>query len=182
MQLCVCLVASVKTVPNIVYRRQLITTAIIVLIADQAAKIWAVERLQGRAAIHVVGDFLKFSFVRNPGAAFSLGTGSTWVFTVIATVVCVAIIRISGTVTNKVWAYSLGALLGGALGNLTDRIFRSPGFMHGHVVDFIKFPHYPMFNVGDMAVVCSAIVMIYLSFRGIEYKVSQNEDSELSES
>ena len=171
---------SVKTVPNIVFRRQLLLTALVILIADQAAKIWAVERLQGRAAIHVIGDFLKFSFVRNPGAAFSFGTGSTWVFTIIATVVCIVIVRISGSVTNKAWAYSLGALLGGAMGNLMDRLFRSPGFLHGHVVDFIKFPNYPMFNIGDMAVVCSAIFMIYLSLRGIEYKAQEVPSEEMS--
>ena len=156
------------------YRRQIFLTALLVFVADQATKIWAVERLQGRAAIHVIGDFLKFSFVRNPGAAFSFGTGSTWVFAIIATLVCVVIIRISGTVTSKPWAFALGALLGGAFGNLADRIFRSPGFMQGHVVDFIKFPNYPTFNIGDSAVVCAAIFMIYLSFRGIEYKTDGN--------
>ncbi len=159
-----------KTVPNPVYRRQLFLTALLVLIADQATKIWAVERLQGKAAIKVVGEFLKFSFVRNPGAAFSVGTGATWVFAIFATLVCVVIIRISGNVNNKPWAFALGALLGGALGNLADRIFRSPGFMQGHVVDFIQFPHYPTFNVSDSAVVCAAIFMIYLSFRGLEYR------------
>ncbi len=163
------------------FRRQLLITAFVVIVADQAAKIWAVERLQGKAAIHVIGDFLKLSFVRNPGAAFSLGTGSTWVFTIIATIVCIVIIRISGSVTNKAWAFSLGALLGGAMGNLVDRIFRSPGFLQGHVVDFIKFPNYPMFNIGDMAVVCSAIFMIYLSFRGIEYNQVEESQPEVSE-
>jgi signal peptidase II len=172
----------VKTVPNIVYRRHLFLTAILVFAVDQATKIWAVERLQGRAAIHVIGDFLKFSFVRNPGAAFSVGTGSTWVFAIVAILVCGAIIRISGTVTNKAWAFALGALLGGALGNLADRIFRSPGFLEGHVVDFIRLPHYPTFNVGDSAVVCAAIFMMYLSFRGIEYKSVEAKSSEINSS
>ena len=76
----------------------------------------------------------------------------------------------SKTVTNKSWAIALGGLLGGAVGNLIDRIFRSPEVFQGHVVDFISLPNYPMFNISDSAVVLSAIAMVILSLRGIEYK------------
>ena len=159
-----------KTVPNVVYRRQLLLTALIVILLDLATKVWAVARLENQGEIKVFGEFLKFSFVRNPGAAFSFGTSVTWVFTLIAIAVSIAILLISRNVTNKSWAIALGGLLGGAVGNLIDRIFRSPEVFQGHVVDFISVPNYPMFNISDSAVVISAIAMVILSFRGVEYQ------------
>ncbi len=152
------------------YRRQLFTTALIVILLDLATKIWAVARLENQPEIKVIGEFLKFSFVRNPGAAFSFGTSITWVFTLIAIAVSVAILLLSKTVTNRPWAIALGGLLGGAVGNLIDRIFRSPEVFQGHVVDFISVPNYPMFNISDSAVVISAIAMVFLSIRGVEYQ------------
>jgi signal peptidase II len=169
-QQCACLAASVKTVPNVVYRRQLLVTALFVILLDLATKAWAVARLENQSEIKVIGEFLKFSFVRNPGAAFSFGTSVTWVFTLIAIAVSITILLISKSVTNKQWAIALGALLGGAVGNLIDRVFRSPEIFHGHVVDFILVPNFPMFNVSDSAVVLSAIAMVILSFRGVEYQ------------
>ena len=159
-----------KTVPNVVYRRQLLVTALIVVLLDLVTKVWAVARLENQSDIKVLGEFLKFSFVRNPGAAFSFGTSATWVFTLIAIAVSIAILLISRNVTNKPWAIALGGLLGGAVGNLIDRIFRSPEVFQGHVVDFISVPNYPMFNISDSAVVLSAIAMVILSFRGVEYQ------------
>lgn len=159
-----------KTVPNVVYRRHLLVTALLVTLLDLATKAWAVATLENQSDIKILGDFLKLSFVRNPGAAFSFGTSVTWVFTLIAIAVSVAILWIAKNVTNKPWATALGGLLGGAAGNLIDRIFRSPETFHGHVVDFISLPNYPMFNVSDSAVVLSAIAMVVLSFRGVEYQ------------
>lgn len=159
-----------KTVPNVVYRRQLLVTALVVILLDLATKVWAVARLENQSDIKVIGEFLKFSFVRNPGAAFSFGTSVTWVFTLIAIAVSIAILLISKNVTNKAWAIALGGLLGGAVGNLIDRIFRSPEVFQGHVVDFISVPNYPMFNISDSAVVISAFAMVVLSFRGVEYQ------------
>lgn len=159
-----------KTVPNVVYRRQLLITALLVTSIDLATKAWAVARLENQTEIKVLGEFLKFSFVRNPGAAFSFGTSVTWVFTLIAIAVSIGILWISRTVTNRPWAIALGGLLGGAVGNLIDRIFRSPEVFHGHVVDFISIPNYPMFNISDSAVVLSAIAMVILSLRGVEYQ------------
>ena len=152
------------------YRRQLLATALIVILFDLATKVWAVATLENQSDIKLIGDFLKFSFVRNPGAAFSFGTNVTWVFSLIATAVSIAILVMSRTVTNKPWAIALGCLLGGAVGNLIDRIFRSPDVFRGHVVDFISIPNYPMFNISDSAVVLSAIAMVVLSFRGVEYQ------------
>ena len=159
-----------KIVLNVVYRRQLLVTALVVTLLDLATKAWAVSRLENQSDIKVIGEFLKFSFVRNPGAAFSFGTSVTWIFTLIAIGVSIAILVISRKVTNLVWAVALGGLLGGAIGNLIDRIFRSPGIFHGHVVDFISLPNYPTFNVSDSAVVLSAIAMVIFSLRGIEYQ------------
>ena len=171
-----------KTVPNVVYRRQLLVTALIVILLDLATKIWAVARLENQSEIKVIGEFLKFSFVRNPGAAFSFGTSVTWVFTLIAIAVSIAILLVSKSVTNRSWAIALGGLLGGALGNLIDRIFRSPDVFQGHVVDFISVPNYPMFNIADSAVVLSAIAMVVLSFRGVDYQtpdaMPENLDSD----
>lgn len=139
-----------------------------VIALDQLTKVWAVGRLEVGADIKVIGDFFKLSFTRNPGASFSFATGSTWIFTIVAVGVAIAIIRTASTLTHPVWALCLGALLGGATGNLLDRLFRSPGHFQGHVVDFIEFPHFPLFNIADCAIVTSAIVMVYMSFRGIE--------------
>lgn len=161
------------------YRRQLFTTALIVILIDLATKIWAVARLENQSDIKVIGEFLKFSFVRNPGAAFSFGTSVTWVFTLIAIAVSIAILLISKTVTNKPWAIALGGLLGGAVGNLIDRIFRSPEVFQGHVVDFISVPNYPMFNLSDSAVVLSAIAMVVLSLRGVEYQTPNAQPTQL---
>jgi signal peptidase II len=165
-----------------VYRRQLLTTALIVILFDLATKIWAVARLENQPEIKVIGEFLKFSFVRNPGAAFSFGTSITWVFTLIAIAVSITILIVSKSVTNRPWAIALGGLLGGAAGNLIDRIFRSPEVFQGHVVDFISVPNYPMFNISDSAVVISAIAMMVLSFRGVDYQtpdaIPGNSDSD----
>jgi signal peptidase II len=172
----------VKTVPNVVYRRQLLVTALVVILIDLATKVWAVARLENQPEIQVIGEFLKFSFVRNPGAAFSFGTSVTWVFTLIAIAVSITILMLSKSVANKQWAIALGALLGGAVGNLIDRIFRSPEIFQGHVVDFILVPNYPMFNIADSAVVLSAIAMVVLSFRGVDYQtpkaLPENSDSD----
>jgi len=172
----------VKIVPNVVYRRQLLITALIVVLLDLATKIWAVARLENQPEIKVIGEFLKFSFVRNPGAAFSFGTGITWAFTLVAIAVSIAILMVSKSVTNRLWAIALGGLLGGAVGNLIDRVFRSPEVFQGHVVDFISLPNYPMFNISDSAVVLSALTMVVLSFRGVDYQTpqvkSENPDSD----
>lgn len=169
MQPFVCLVANVRTVLNSVLRRPLFITAIVVLAIDLVTKVWAVANLENQSDIEVLGSFLKFSFLRNPGAAFSIGTNVTWVFTIISMAVSIAILVLAKKVVNRDWAIALGAMLGGALGNLGDRIFRSPEPFQGHVVDFILLPNYPMFNVSDSAVVIAAITMTILSIRGVEY-------------
>ena len=142
--------------------------AAIVLVIDQVTKSLVVAKLTDQPPISVLGDLLKLDLVRNPGAAFSLGTGYTFLFTGIALAVVVVIIRTSRKLGSIWWAIALGGMLGGALGNLTDRMFREPGGLQGHVVDFIELPHYPVFNCADMAIVGSAILMVILAVRGID--------------
>ena len=140
--------------------------AVTVLVLDQLTKLWVVATMPGRDPIHVVGTLLQVTYTRNSGAAFSIGTGATWIFTAVALVVVVVILRTSRRLGSVAWAVAMGALLGGALGNRTDRLFRAPGPGRGHVVDWIQLPHYPVFNLADAAVVCGAIAMVLLSVLG----------------
>ena len=133
---------------------------------DQLTKYLAVRELSGEPPRRLVGELLQLDLIRNPGAAFGIGTGMTFVFTVIALVVAVVLVRTAPRLRSPAWALALGMLLGGALGNLTDRLFRSPGAFRGHVVDFLALPDFPVFNLADMAVVGSAIGIALLSFSG----------------
>lgn len=167
------------------HRRFVFVTALVVVIADQATKFAAVAYLDRKPSIEVIGKFLQLTLVRNPGAAFSFGTGQTWIFSLFSIAVSVWIITISGRLINRSWAIAAGAVLGGALGNLSDRIFRAPSFLHGHVIDFIALPNYPVFNLADSAVVCAAVGMTVLSLRGVEYfapRVSLSDSHTVSQS
>lgn len=144
-------------------------TAAGVLFVDQVAKIWAVATLEGQPDRQIIGDFLRFSFVRNPGAAFGLGGGATIVFSLIAIAVAVVLFRMSRRLTSMWWGVALGLMLGGALGNLLDRIFREPAALQGHVVDFLRLPNWPVFNVADMALVGAAVLIVSLSLFNVPY-------------
>ncbi|GLY18566.1 signal peptidase II [Kineosporia rhizophila] len=141
--------------------------ALVVLGLDQLTKYIAVQELTGRGRVDVLGDVFGFYLIRNPGAAFSLATGATWIFSVVAVAVAIFIIRMSRTLGHWGWAIALGLLLGGAVGNLTDRIFRSPGVFRGHVVDFLELPNWPIFNLADCAITCAAVLIAVLSVIGI---------------
>ncbi len=146
-----------------------LVTALIVLVIDQLSKAWAVSKLEGRPPIELLGTWLQLNFVRNPGAAFSLGGSSTIIVSLLAIgIVVVLLVRARG-LGSVWWAVAMGGMVGGALGNLSDRVFRTPGGLRGQVVDFIQIPHWPVFNVADMAVVCSAILMVVLAFRGVDF-------------
>jgi signal peptidase II len=141
--------------------------AALVLAADQAAKFVAVEQLTDRGRVDVLGDLFGLRLVRNSGAAFSLATGATWILTTVALIVVVVIIRIARRLGSRGWAIALGLVLGGALGNLTDRLFRPPDFFHGHVIDFLELPHWPIFNLADICINTGAVLIALLSLRGI---------------
>jgi signal peptidase II len=126
-----------------------------------------VAHLREGEPVHVLGDVLMLNLLRNPGAAFSVGTGDTIVFTAIAVAVVVYIARTARKLYSIGWAITLGLLLGGALGNLTDRIFRAPGLFRGNVVDWIEVTRYwPVFNLADSAIVCGGILTVLLAMLG----------------
>jgi len=141
-----------------------------VVALDQVTKAWAVSSLAGQPPIEVIGTLLRFTYVENTGAAFGLGTGYTWIFTLIAIVVVIVILRTASRLGSYMWAIALGGLLGGALGNLIDRLTRDTSIGQGYVVDFIQIPLWPVFNVADMAIVCSAIAMVGLSIAGVDLR------------
>ena len=146
-----------------------IATAIVVIALDQLTKLWAVAALEGRPPVAVLGDWLKLAFVRNPGAAFSLGAGSTLVVSLLALGIVAVLLLKARTLASLWWALAVGAMVGGALGNLVDRMLREPGLLRGHVVDFLALPNWPVFNVADMAVVGAAILMGILAVAGVDF-------------
>ena len=147
--------------------RWLYLVAWIVWIFDLATKSWAISTLSNRGNVKVLGDFLQLTFIRNSGAAFSIATDLTFFITLFAFAVIVAIAYYSPRLTSRWWALVLGLVLGGALGNVTDRIFRAPGFMRGHVIDWIQLPQWPVFNIADSAIVVAAGIAVALSVRNI---------------
>jgi signal peptidase II len=158
--------------------------ALLTLLADMATKSWAVSALSDGQPREVLGPLLKFHYARNPGAAFSFATGSTWIFTLVATVVALVVIFVAGRIASRRWALALGLLLGGSLGNLSHRVFRSPGHLRGLVVDWIELPHWPIFNIADSAIVVAAAVITILSARGVGYRdqvASATDTKEVSE-
>jgi signal peptidase II len=147
--------------------RSLYLTAWVVWLIDLGTKVWAVEVLSSRANVKVIGSFLQLTFVQNSGAAFGIGAGSTIIFTFFALAVLIFITRYELQITSKGWALVCGLVLGGILGNLTDRIFREPSFLQGHVIDWIQIPNWPVFNIADSAIVIAAVVAIILTIRNI---------------
>ncbi|NAZ82418.1 signal peptidase II [Kineococcus sp. R8] len=141
--------------------------ALVVYALDQVTKVLAVARLEPGVQQPFLGELLQFHLIRNPGAAFSLGTGSTVVFTVIQTAVVIAVLVVARRVRSTAWAVGLGLLLAGAAGNATDRYLRAPGVGRGHVVDFLELPHWPIFNLADSSVVAAAVLIAVLGFRGV---------------
>src|SRR5499433_2716567 len=134
---------------------------------DVITKIIVVATLTPGHQVRVIGTLLTLELVRNSGAAFSFGPGMTILFTLIAVGVIIFIVRTSRRLHSLAWAVTLGLLLGGATGNLTDRLLRSPGLFHGDVVDWIQLPHWPVFNVADSAIVCGGALAVLLAARGI---------------
>ncbi|MFE2347145.1 signal peptidase II [Kitasatospora cineracea] len=132
---------------------------------DLASKIAVVAGLEGRAPVHLIGDWLVLQAQRNSGAALGIGETTTIVFTLIATAVSVTVVRLSRRLASTPWAITLGLLLGGALGNLTDRLFRSPGHLQGAVVDFIAVNNFSVMNLADWSLTCGCALAVLLSFR-----------------
>lgn len=147
--------------------RLIIALATCWIALDQVTKAWAEQALRGQPPVPFVGELVQFQLVYNSGAAFSMGTGNTWVFTLLATVVVTALLWTARKVGQRGWAVALALLIGGAGGNLVDRLARAPGFGRGHVVDFLALPNFPVFNVADIGITCAACLIAYLALRGV---------------
>lgn len=141
----------------------------VVYALDRLTKHWALGNLDENVPREFVGSVLRLRLIFNPGAAFSLGTGATPLFTLIQAVVSVVVVVAATRVARASWAVALGLVLGGAAGNLTDRLTRPPGFGLGHVVDFLELPNFPVFNIADSAIVAAACLVTLLSLRGVPF-------------
>ncbi len=136
-----------------------------VLVADQLSKAWAASALADGTTVEIVGDTVRFRLLRNSGSAFSLFTGYAPVLAVVAAVLVVVIFRMGRRETDPLASTALALVLGGALGNLGDRIFRAPGFLEGAVVDFVDVGRWPTFNVADSAITIGAAILVLTGWR-----------------
>ncbi|WP_439691231.1 signal peptidase II [Curtobacterium sp. SP.BCo] len=143
--------------------------AVVVVALDQGVKALVVANLPYGTVVPVLGNVLQLFYVRNPGAAFSFAVNMTWVFSIVSTAVVVAIIVFARRIHSMWWALVLGMLLGGALGNLLDRLFREPGFGRGHVVDFISTPWMmpAIYNIADSFICISMVIFVLLVILGV---------------
>ena len=146
--------------------RRLFATAWTIWLFDFLTKVWALSALTPSPR-QIFGTYLQFILVKNSGAAFSFATGFTIFFSLLALAVVVAISYYAPRITSQGWLVALGLLLGGVLGNLTDRIFRQPSFLNGNVIDWIQIPHWPVFNLADSAITVASLLAFILSLRNI---------------
>jgi signal peptidase II len=149
----------------------LVGTALLALAIDLATKQLVLSTLTGRDPVRVLGGLVYLDVTRNSGAAFSIGDRLTAIFPVITVGVVGAIIVAARRLSSVPWAVALGLVLGGALGNLADRVFRAPGPFVGHVVDFISVfgpdaQYFPIFNAADSALSCGVVLVIVLELTG----------------
>ena len=170
--------AGDQTTPEVPLQRRrtgvLAVVATVTLLLDVLSKIILVTVLEGHRPVKLLGGALYLVVYRNSGAAFSLATGLTWVLSLIALGVVVAIIRLAPRLRSTGWAFGLGLVLGGALGNLVDRLLRAPGPLRGHVVDFLSLlapdgSVWPVFNLADSAIVCGGLVLVMLAATGRDF-------------
>ena len=143
---------------------------------DLGTKVLAVAHLSSGPDRPLMGRLLVLHLVRNPGAAFSTGTRYTVVLSCIAFVALMVVLYLARRVGHVLWAVALGLLLAGVAGNLTDRLFRAPGPLRGHVIDFLMLPHWPVFNVADMCINVAAVLILVQAFRGIRITGAHTAD------
>ena len=158
-------------------RRLFIIIATSTFALDLVTKNWAESSLQFREPIKVLGDFLKFTYATNPGAAFNFAMNATLILTSLKMCVAAYIIYYMTKAVDTRWAIGLAFLFGGVVGNLCDRAIREPGNWQGEVVDWIQIPHWPVFNIADSAIVCSGIFMTILAMRNIAPLANNKNDS-----
>lgn len=154
--------------------------AVLVVLADQGSKWWAETALTDGKVIPLIGDLLRFQLVYNPGAAFSIGTEFTWVFTIVAGLIVLGLGYYAWRIRSLPWAIVAGLILGGAATHLGDRLFRAPSFANGHVVDFIGYGNLFIGNVADIVIVLGAVAGVVLMMRGVPFqpKTEQESDAE----
>ncbi|WP_030013962.1 signal peptidase II [Curtobacterium sp. S6] len=140
---------------------------VVLYAADQLTKNAVVTHMFEGQAIPVVDGVLWWHFIRNPGAAFSMGESVTWIFTIVMVIVAGVVIYYLPRARSRAWILALCGLLAGVLGNLTDRLLREPGFARGHVVDFISVPHFAIFNIADSCITVSIVVLAILMVTGV---------------
>ena len=146
--------------------RRIFLTAWTIWLFDFATKQWAISNFDSQPQ-KILGDLLSFTLVRNSGAAFSFATGFSIFFALLALSVVAAVTYYAKRITSTGWQITAGLLLGGVIGNLTDRIFREPGWLSGHVIDWIQIPNWPVFNLADSAIVIAAAISFTLTMRNI---------------
>ncbi|MCW1249560.1 signal peptidase II [Acaricomes phytoseiuli] len=144
--------------------------AVFAYLLDQLVKLWVTSTMTYGQQIPVLPPFLRWYYITNPGAAFSIGADYTWVFTLIMIAVSIGILIAIRKAGSAWWGIGLGMVLGGALGNLTDRLFRPPSFGMGEVVDYISVPNFAVFNLADCAVVGGVIVICLLTLLGVPFR------------
>ena len=135
-----------------------------IVAVDQLTKAWAVSALAD-GPVAIVGDTVELRLARNPGGAFGRFQGYTPLLALGAIVVTVVLVRMARRATDRVTLAGLVLLLGGALGNLADRVFRAPGFLRGHVVDFVAVGWWPVFNVADSCITIGALILVLRTLR-----------------
>jgi signal peptidase II len=147
---------------------------VIVVVVDQIAKREALAALSD-GPVTVIDGVLGFRLTFNTGAAFSTATTMTEVLTVLATVVSVIVIVAIVRAHSTSWALVLGLLLGGAAGNLVDRLVREPGFGRGAVVDYVelRFVTFPVFNIADISITLAAVSIVLMTMRGVPYRADR---------
>ena len=142
--------------------------AVAVLTADAMSKALVLAKLPDHPPVRLLDGLLTLDLTLNAGAAFGVGTSYTAVIALIVCGVIVYIIRTARRLRSLAWTIALGLLLGGATGNLGDRLFRAPGPLHGRVVDWINLPHFPWtFNLADASITCAAVLIAVLALRGV---------------
>jgi len=137
----------------------------LVYLADRLTKMWAERALAGRPPITVIPDVLQLNYTTNSGGAFGLGQSAPWLFAGATVVVVAAIVAASLQLRHPATALALGLILGGGVGNLTDRALRGDGVLSGRVVDFIDFQVWPVFNLADSAIVVGALLLVVTGLR-----------------
>ena len=178
--------AAASSPPRRSRARLLLGLALAVLVLDLGTKLLVVATIDRGENIRTLGGAVYLTQARNTGAAFAFAEGATVLFTLIALAVAVVIVRSARRLYSTGWAVALALVLGGAVGNLIDRVFRDPGFLRGGVVDWISVfgpngEHYPIFNVADSAIVCGGVLGALLALRSIEFDGGRAKDKEAAE-